>query len=524
MRIGIDVGGTNTDAVLMDGRNVLASAKRPTTDPVELGIVEALRAVTTDGVPLSAIRAVMIGTTHFTNAFVEARGLMPVGVIRLASPSGEALPPFTGWPKLLRQATDGGSFLLPGGYEFDGRIIAPFDEVAVRKAARKLRADGVDGVAITSVFAPIKGEMEERAAAIVREEHPEARITLSCSIGRIGFLERENATIMNAALGVMADSVMQSFRDALSKLQINAPLFVSQNDGTLMTSDYAQMLPVLTFGSGPTNSIRGAAFLSGAQDAIIIDVGGTTSDIGVLVNGFPRESSIAVNIGGVRTNFRMPDILAIGLGGGTRVHLDPTLYGADHIDEAALSLGPESVGYRLLSEGCLFGGETLTMSDVAVATGRVSFGDPDAIPDLGPHVLEAINGRARRILEDGIDRMKTSAGDVPVIVVGGGAFLVTDALRGASSVSRPDQGAVANAIGAAIGQVSGEADRVFSYARVGRSRALDEIRASVTARAIAAGAGPETVEVVDVEEVALNYLPGEAFRVRARAVGDLTFS
>ena len=104
-----------------------------------------------------------------------------------------------------------------------------------------------------------------------------------------------------------------------------------------------------------------------------MDVGGTTTDIGALVNGFPRESSIAVEIGGIRTNFRMPDILSLGLGGGTRIRL---------MAPARSGIGPDSVGYRLLEEAYVFGGSTLTASDVAVKAGLASFGDAGRDPDL----------------------------------------------------------------------------------------------------------------------------------------------
>jgi N-methylhydantoinase A/oxoprolinase/acetone carboxylase beta subunit len=89
-----------------------------------------------------------------------------------------------------------------------------------------------------------------------------------------------------------------------------------------MYSEYALRYPILTIACGPTNSIRGAAHLSGLNDALVVDIGGTTTDIGVLMQGFPRQSSAAVEIGGIRTNFRMPDILSIGIGGGTIVRLD----------------------------------------------------------------------------------------------------------------------------------------------------------------------------------------------------------
>ena len=130
-------------------------------------------------------------------------------------------------------------------------------------------------------------EFEVRAAEIVRDEIPGASVTLSSEIGRIGLLERENAAIMNACLRDLALRTVHGFRAALEQMRITAPFFISQNDGTLMNADFAADYPVLTFASGPTNSMRGAAFLSGLRDAIVVDVGGTTTDIGVLQQGFP---------------------------------------------------------------------------------------------------------------------------------------------------------------------------------------------------------------------------------------------
>ncbi len=351
MRLGIDVGGTNTDAVLVSKGTVIVSAKRPTTSDVSSGIINATRSVLEAvGQEAARISRVTIGTTHFANAFVERKGLLEVAVIRLAGASAAAVPPMSGWPNDLRERIAGVSFQLSGGYEFDGRENTPFDEQAIRKAARAIREAGQDYVAISCVFAPICRNMEERAAAIVREEVPGISVTTSGSIGRIGFLERENATIINASLIGIARRVMRSIDDALGSLGIRAPCYVTQNDGTVVSSSYAADVPVLTFGSGPTNSMRGAAFLTGMQDAIVMDVGGTTTDIGALVNGFPRESSIAVDIGGIRTNFRMPDILSLGLGGGTRIHVDES--------NAGIRIGPDSVGYRLLEDSFLFGGAT----------------------------------------------------------------------------------------------------------------------------------------------------------------------
>lgn len=514
MRLGIDVGGTNTDAVLVEGRTVLASAKRPTTGDVGSGIVGATRAVL-DAAAVSAadIQSVMIGTTHFVNALVERKGLLGVGVLRLAGAAGEALPPMSGWPDDLKRCIGAISFQLPGGYEFDGHENTAFNENAVRSAALQLRRKGLQSVAISCVFAPINRSMEQRAAALVKEVAPEMAVTISSALGRIGFLERENATILNAALARMARHVMSSFFDAFAEMGIRAPLYVSQNDGTLISAAYATQYPVLTLGSGPTNSMRGAAFLTGIQDAIVMDVGGTTTDIGALVHGFPRESTIAVNIGGVRTNFRMPDILSIGLGGGTRIHLDK--------DDNLRDIGPDSVGYRLPKEAYLFGGSTLTASDIAVKAGYASFGTPANIPTLRSSVMEEILTRVRIMIEDGIDRMKTAAGDVPVVLVGGGSILVPEHLKGASKVIRPEHAAVANAVGAAIAQVGAEVDRIVTYDSQDRAEALQDIEREAAQRAIAAGADARTVRLVDVEETFLSYLPGNTVQIRAKVVGDL---
>ncbi|MCW4460686.1 hydantoinase/oxoprolinase family protein [Sphingomonas sp. BT-65] len=522
MRIGVDVGGTNTDAVLMDGSAILASTKQPTTADVSSGVAAAIAAVLAQGgIAATSVRSVMVGTTHFTNALIERKRLEPVGVLRLASPSGEALPPLTGWPADLADCVGGNVFLLPGGYEVDGREIAPFDAAKVRAAAEALKVRGIKAVAITSAFAPVNATMEEQAAEIVRAVHPEAAVTRSNAIGRIGFIERENAAILNAALSTLAASVVAAFERALKDLGIAAPLYISQNDGTLISASQAAAHPVLTIGSGPTNSMRGAAFLTGVQDGIVMDVGGTTTDIGALANGFPRESSVAVDIGGVRTNFRMPDILAIGLGGGTRVHLDPALYGARALPEEALRVGPDSVGYRIAEDAMLFGGDTLTASDVAGAAGKAAFGDAGKLPGLSAATVAAVWDRFQAMLEDGVDRMKTTRGDVTILAVGGGNFLIADTLKGAAKVVRPPHAAVANAVGAAIAQVGAQVEQIVAYDQTPRTAAIEQMRADVTARVAAAGGDPKTIQIVEVDEVFLSYLPGRAAQLRVRAVGDL---
>ena len=541
MRIGVDVGGTNTDAVLMDGTTVVSSTKTPTTANVSEGIAKALRAVIEDsGIDRAAIDGVMIGTTHFTNAVVERKHLTPTACIRLGLPATVCLPPMVDWPDDLREIVGGNAHLAHGGHEFDGREISEFQPDEVRAIAEKIRDAGLDAIAISSVFSPVNATFEEQSAEIVRSVIPGANITLSSEIGRIGLLERENAAIMNSCLRQLAARTVDGFKAALDELRITAPFYISQNDGTLMNADFAKEYPVLTFASGPTNSMRGAAFLSGLRDAIVVDVGGTTTDIGVLQHGFPRVAALAVDIGGVRTNFRMPDTYSIGLGGGSLVtphppapsptrregesdtvmEVPPSSWGRD-LGWGDIKVGPRSVGYELTEKALVFGGDVLTATDVIVAGGSEDIGDASAVADLDASLVTAVQERIMEMIAIAVDRMKTSATPVPVIVVGGGSILVTGAIEGASEIIKPDHYPVANAIGAAIAQVGGECDRIFSLAELSRDEALDQAKGEASDRAVNAGADAESIEIVDVEEVPLAYLPGNATRIMVKAIGDL---
>jgi len=309
---------------------------------------------------------------------------------------------------------------------------------------------------------------------------------------------------MNACLRELAAQIVAAFRAALAEFGIDAPVYLSQNDGTLMAVDYAERYPVATFASGPTNSMRGAAFLSGLTDCAVVDIGGTTSDVGILQHGFPREAAVAVEIGGVRTNFRMPDVLSLGIGGGS------------HVDGA--EVGPQSVGYELTSRARVFGGDVLTATDLAVAAGLAEIGDPERVAGLDPGPALA---RIEERIDETVDRMKTSADPIPVVVVGGGSILLRDTLPGASELVRPERFAVANAIGAAIAQVGGEVDKVVALEGTTRAAAIEEAKAEAVEKAVAAGAEREGVRVVDVEDVPIAYLAGDATRIRVKAIGDL---
>jgi N-methylhydantoinase A/oxoprolinase/acetone carboxylase beta subunit len=514
LRLGIDVGGTHTDAAVLDAADrLVAKAKAPTTRDVTGGVTAALDAVLADpAVDGARVSHVMLGTTHATNAVLERRHLQRVGVLRLAAPATTAVRPLLAWPGDLRAAVSAGEAIVGGGIEVDGRELAPLDEDAVRRFLDGLAGE-VDGIAITGMFAPAAPEQELRARLLVGEVLGDGvDVSLSHEVGSLGLIERENATVLNAALVAVARDVARALEAALRAHGLAPTMLFAQNDGTLMALDYAVQNPVLTIGSGPANSLRGAAFLSGVSDALVADVGGTSTDIGVLVAGFPRESSAAVEIGGIRTNFRMPDIVAIAVGGGTVVGRD----------ERGVRVGPQSVGYALPERALVFGGDVPTLTDAAVAGGRVRLGNrPPGADGDGLDLERALEG-SDALIAGAVDRAKTQRGDAPLVVVGGGSFLVPDDMAGVSEVIRPDHYDVANAIGAAIAQVGGRWEEVVRIDR-DRERVIGEACEKAKHRAIAAGADADRVEIVELEEIPLAYHTEPSVRLRVKAVGPLSW-
>lgn len=505
LRIGIDVGGTNTDAVVLNGPDVVASNKSATTDDVTTGIMTALTNVL-EGINPAEIASVFIGTTHFINAIAQAKGLEPVAAVRLATPP-QTLLPMIDWPEKLLDAVGGHVYVCAGGSQFDGRPLNPVDEDGLREAARQIAASGVRRVALSAVFSVVNDEPEKLAERILREELPDVSITRSTQVGRAGLLERENATILNAALLTLAGHVVDALEDVVARVGIDAPILLSQNDGTVMTLETAREFPIFTIASGPTNSMRGAALLSGISDGVVVDIGGTTTDIGLLRHGFPRESTVAMSLAGVRSNFSIPDVLSLALGGGTIVSDDGT------------AVGPESVGHRITSEARVFGGTTLTFTDVAVAAGVDGIGDASAVSDLDPQITKSALAIAGDRVIHAIEKAKLTGADTPIIVVGGGASLLATVPELDGAII-PNHAGVANAIGAANAEAGGEVDRVYTLDGKTRAEVLGEAKAEATSRAVDAGADPDNIRIIRSEDIPLTHLPGgRAVHVRVKAVG-----
>jgi N-methylhydantoinase A/oxoprolinase/acetone carboxylase beta subunit len=436
--------------------------------------------------------------------------LLAVGVIRIGKPAAMAIRPMVDWPQDIARAVGDQIYDVTGGHEFDGREIFPLDEAELRDALTRMRGK-VGAVAIISVFSPVNPDHEKQAAEIAKELLPDIRVSLSHEIASMGLMERENAAILNAALYDVAYTTVQGFKDALESAGVKqAEVYICQNDGTLMSIDYALKYPVLTIACGPTNSIRGASFLSKYENAIVLDIGGTTSDIGVIQKGFPRESSVAVEIGGVRTNFRMPDIISIGLGGGSIV---------SEVN-GEIKVGPDSVGYRITEKALVFGGDTLTATDIAVRLGLAHIGDPSKVAHIDPEFAKRAHQVIMKMVNDSIDRMKISKEPVPLILVGGGSVIVSEEIEGVSEIVHPEHFGAANAIGASVAKVSGQVDKIYSFDGMTRDQAMEEAKQTAIQEAMQSGAEPSSVEIVEIEEIPLAYM-GNASRIRVKAAGSL---
>lgn len=518
LRVGVDVGGTNTDSVLIDlahpsepDKAILAWHKTPTTPDPSDGIKTALGSLLKSTNRKSDIVSVAIGTTHFINAVVErdANRLSRVAVLRLGHPYSKHMKPCSEWPDDLRKLVLGHYALLRGGLQVDGSPIGDIVPDEIRAECALIKQKGIHSVVINAIFSPLDSteNQEQLVADIVHQELPGCDVVLSSEVANIGFIERENAAILNAAILRYARQTLRLFQRPLKQLGLDCPVFITQNDGTVLPGQLAAKFPIRTFSGGPTNSMRGAAFLVekyslGKRDEkkpmMVVDIGGTTTDVGLLLpSGFPRQRAAFSNLAGVRMNFSYPDVINIGLGGGSLVYR-----------EKDMAVGPESVGHRLTEDAILFGGAVLTATDCAVsADASLAIGSPDMLvarSNLSPEEICKFQKAVKSKLERAIDSMKTSPEDLPVLLVGGGAILAPSKLKGASEVLRPPWSGIVNAIGAAMAGLSIVVDTIKTIGPKTEQQWLEVIKKAAIDKIVDAGALRSSVQIVEVETLPMS--------------------
>ncbi|MBB4066905.1 hydantoinase/oxoprolinase N-terminal domain-containing protein [Gellertiella hungarica] len=327
--LGIDTGGTYTDAALFDeGKGVVAKAKALTTrHDLAVGISGAVDAVIEKaGIPVSAISLVSLSTTLATNALVEGQG----------GRSGLVMIGFG--PEDLKRdgletalGTDPVVF-LPGGHNVHGHE-NPLDLEPLRTALPEL-GTSVSSFAVAGYFAVRNPEHEIRVRDFLRQ-HTHLPVTCSHELSsKLGGPRRALTTLLNSRLVSMIDRLVGSCERFLETRGIHAPMMVVRGDGALISASEAKVRPIETILSGPAASLVGARYLTGLDNAVVSDIGGTTTDVAVLEDGRPRLDADGAVVGGYRTMVEAVAMRTFGLGGDSEVRIN------DRGLEARFTLGP----------------------------------------------------------------------------------------------------------------------------------------------------------------------------------------
>ncbi len=533
LMIGVDVGGTNTDAVLLNQDKIIAHFKTTTTEDITTGVVRAIAALFKGNHDLmERVNSINIGTTQLLNSLLERKGLNKPLVVRLAAPATTAVPPAIDWdPQLKKELLADEIYIINGGYEFNGTEITALDLEALNALSQHAKEKGIDSIAITGVFSNVNPSQEEAAKAIFKQLQPSIDVSLSHTMGELGLSARENATILDACLTGQYRLMSSALKQAVSQLGIKARVFLTYGDGTKDLLENGSGSPLRTANSGIINSLNGGALLAGVEDAIMADIGGTSSDFVARKKGKPVNENSHFSLAGVNCNFGTARLYSIGLGGGSIIRID---------ENGNIHVGPHSVGKDLMHKALVYAGDTLTPTDIAVALGRLKLGTLDLtslkekISRFAPwesvdSFLLRLDKELHQKLSEGVLHIVGSMEDIPktLVLVGGGASLFSvdflqKLLPYRFTVSVPPFADVANAVGAAKSLICGKYVKVYDYTKIPQAEAILEATQKAKIIAHERGADPKTSKVVTVSEIPLTYLKGDPNQLTVSVVGEDT--
>lgn len=325
--LGIDTGGTYTDAALVDHESgeVLAGAKALTTrHDLSIGIGEAMEAALGQGkIAPTDVRLVALSTTLATNAIVEGQG-RPICLL-LIGYDRELIEQYG----FERDLATKDVVYVRGGHDIVGDEVAPLDVAAAREAILARHGE-VEGFAVSGYFSVRNPAHELQVRDLVEEltassTDSDDHLPVTCGhelTTRLDSVRRATTVALNAQLIPLLKDLIATVRHTLNEMDVAAPLMVVKGDGSLMRADWAMRRPVETILSGPAASVVGAWHLAGRRDVWTVDVGGTTTDIAALRDGRPRLNAKGANVGGWRTMVRAADVHTVGLGGDSHVRLN----------------------------------------------------------------------------------------------------------------------------------------------------------------------------------------------------------
>jgi N-methylhydantoinase A/oxoprolinase/acetone carboxylase beta subunit len=501
--IGIDVGGTNTDFVVTNEHNeILHSHKQLTTSPISDGIIEYINRSILKKFNQKEIKHISIGTTYALNAILEAKRLSKVGLIRLSGHAPNAISPCYEWPEKIKEQISLEEKTLPGGFECNKKEISKISFELIDKTIEIFTEKNITEIAICGAFSPIYNEQEEIVHKYIFEKY---KIDSSCSykIGTIGIIERENATILNCTLKNAFLYEFSNLKNFIEKTGIT--LYIVQNNGTIENFDFISKYPIKTIASGTTNSCIGGAKLANTENAIVVDIGGTSTDICFINNGFPVKSSIPILLGGVSLQCESPEVFSIGLGGGSIISEN----------ENEITIGPQSVAKNVKTESISFGGKIKTLTDCAIAIDTVQINN--AKKSIKMDNAEKILEIAYEKIKSTIDKKRGFAKKtLPVVFVGGGAEIFKDKIKNDGFII-PKNASVANAYGAACAEISYTKDIIIE----GVNEEVLNIISEEAIEKIKNNGAKNNIRIIEKRILPFHYIPGNKARIIISAAGRI---
>lgn len=544
-RIGVDVGGTNTDAALLHEHTIIHTIKTTTTPDITSGIATALKELINQaGISSEQVISISIGTTQLLNALL-AHDLAPVAVVRLASHASTSVPPLMEWPEELKREICGATQsegiveIVSGGLEYNGQAIDPINHAEIKEIAERAKQKRIRAFAITGLFSPLNPRQEWEVFQILSECYPDCLISLSHKLPHLGLLERENSNIFNAALLEKGLKVCREIFASIQNIHLHSKckVFFSQNDGTvqLITNEQGltENLPILTLNAAATNSFSSVTLLSKfTENTLVFDCGGSSTDIGVVRNGEVAEAQNVFPLVGVDCRFTSPASLSIPLGGGSKVV----------VVSNQVKILNESVSNDIENVSIIFGGDILTLTDIAVAKKRFSWGKEKYLIKLEQFssIIDQADDLMHQTLASALFQVWSKYKDKPLHLVGlGGGVRLFDSEKLIKELSKlgvtieycriEKHANVANAIGAALAKMSGNYVGLHFYTgtnetqrKIERNKSFTEAEQKATEAAIANGADSKSIKIKSKSEVELKYLPGNPHQITITAAGPVT--
>ncbi|WP_223587585.1 hydantoinase/oxoprolinase N-terminal domain-containing protein [Neobacillus bataviensis] len=512
MKLGIDVGGTNTDVVIVGNEGKMLSWKKQLTSKnIISGIETATRAVIQEAriVP-EQIEGIFIGTTHVQNALYHPVQLSKTAVIRIMK-SPSHVKPALFWPEHLKRYI-GKVYHLQHFYDDSKQTLVPQE---LDNLYQNLIEENIEAICIAAVNSPLNPQEEFYLRDQLKNVFPEMPITMSHELGSFGFIERENAALLNAILSKVIRQAMMELTDLFRKLKLNCPCWLTQNDGSLIELHESIDYPIFTIGSGATNSFRGASILSGLRECIVVDFGGSTIEIGKIRNGQPESAESSTSFLNIDVNLRVPKMYSLPIGGGSLISMDN---GVVQIKE--------TIANDLEHQGISWGGDSWTITDSFLKVNPEMFADEkmtlNGLGKLSYEDCQLVIKKVTQEIKEKVARLEVNSDGLPVVLVGGGSKLLVNRLFGKyKRVYHPLYHHISNAIGACYAPLSAQTDKVFWLMNQTKEEILEQEKGKLFQQLRRKGAKEDSIKVDLIEEFPFDYFKGEVLRIRMKAIGDL---